>query len=257
MRSIFSVAKNTLRETLRGGVLWAEALVAVLLLFGVGLFGSVSIGNQALVVKDFSFFVMSFLPVVFVTLVGASLVQKEIARKTIYHILSKPVSRSSVLVGKFLGLFGVALSLFFVALVVSCLAQGVIVGEWFDVIRPELMLIIFELLIVSALVIFFSSIVVTPLLTGVFTFGVFLAGRSIEYIKMFIDGTHNEVGRVVLKGLYWVLPSLSDLVVKREVVLGVAALSLKDISLLGVYALSYAVVVLIVGQFFFSRRDFP
>jgi Cu-processing system permease protein len=257
MKSIFSVAKNTLRETLRSGVLWAEALVAGLLLFGVGLFGAVSIGSQALVVKDFSFFVMSFLPVVFVTLVGASIVQKEIARKTIYHVLSKPVSRSSVLIGKFFGLFGVALSLFLVALAVSILAQGVIVGDWLSVVRPELLLIIFELLIVSALVIFFSSIVVTPLLTGVFTLGVFLAGRSIEYIKMFIETSQNEAARVALRGLYWVLPSLSDLVVRRDVVLGVSAISLKDISLLGVYSLSYAVAVLIVGQFFFSRRDFP
>src|SRR4029450_6500138 len=100
----FAIALNTAREAIRNKLLYSILLFAVLVVAVAALFGSVSIGDSMKFVKDFSLMSVSLFGVAIAVMLGVSMLNKEIGRKTIYNILSKPVARWEFIVGKFLGL---------------------------------------------------------------------------------------------------------------------------------------------------------
>ena len=101
---ILAIAIATFRETLRSKVLYLVMVFMVIIVGVSSLFGAVTIGDQVKVIKDFGLAGISLCSVLFTILSGVSLLHKEIHRKTIYNILSKPVYRYEFLVGKLLGL---------------------------------------------------------------------------------------------------------------------------------------------------------
>ncbi|MCB0354392.1 MAG: ABC transporter permease subunit, partial [Bdellovibrionales bacterium] len=213
------IALNTFRESMRSKVLYSLFFFAVVLILASAFFGSVSIGDQVKVIKDFGLFSVSFLGVCYVVISGASLLHKELARKTVYNILGKAVSRWEFLFGKFLGLVMAALTM------MLCMAAGLVLFvSFFDkgISIPFLVAFSFialELILICASAIFFSAIVVTPLLIGLFTFSFFLAGRSVSLILYLVDQKFVEgFGASLLKGIYYILPHFDALNVTQQAV---------------------------------------
>ena len=102
----------------------------------------------------------------------------------------------------------------------------------------------------------FSSIVVTPLLIGVFSLGVFLAGRSASYILQFIDSNSAEaLVTPILRVFHMLLPKLELFAVSDRLVDGVVLDTQYYLSGFG-YALGYSLVTLIVASGIFQLREF-
>lgn len=257
MKKSFTIAQNTLRESLRSKVLYSLLLFAVLLI-GVSIFfGSVTIGDQVKVIKDFGLFSISLFSVAYVIISGASLFHKEISRKTLHSILARPVSRFEFLCGKFLGLLLTATSM--IVLMSACLFMLVLLMD--KHLNLALLLsayyVFLELLIVCAAIIFFSSIVVTPMLIGLFTFAFYLAGRSASLLLYLIDNNlvSGEPGRALLKGIYSALPHLEMLNISNEAVYELLP-SLEHTLWATAYAFTYTVTLLIFARTLFEKREF-
>lgn len=255
--AILIIAKNTFRELVRGKTLYAVLFVSVLIVACSALFGSVSVGDTLTVVKDFGLFSISFFAVVFSVITGASLLQKELERKTVYNILSKPVQRWQFVLGKFLGMYAAQI----VFLVLASLALTTYASFYdghFDLkILYASAFFALEILIICAATLFFASIVVTPLLNGLFSFGLFLAGRSVDYIKTFQQqlGENSGVFGKFLDLLYYILPQLPKLNQSNQVVLG--TLPAPEMAFWSsLYAVCYAAILLIIASVIFSRREF-
>ena len=112
-----------------------------------------------------------------------------------------------------------------------------------------------ELIVVTSFTMFFAAIVVTPVLSGLFAFGVFLAGRSIGYIGELKELIKTESGQTVLNVLEKVLPHLEKLNVADQIVYSVA-IPFEHFAYGLFYALTYSTVVLIIASLIFSRREF-
>ncbi len=253
---IYSLARNTFRESLRSKVLYSLFFFAALLTAVSAFFGSVTIGDQVKVIKDFGLFAISLFAVAYTVISGSSLLYKELARKTIFTILSKPVRRLEFLVGKFLGMYAT------VSLMTLLMGAGfsLFVFLFEQKVSPNLVTayvhILFELMIVCAAAILFSSIVVTPMLIGLFTFGLFLAGRSIEILLYFVnEGLVSGFGASVVQIVYWCLPQLEAISVANQVVYG-DTIPFQWTLMAGVYAVCYSAVLLVLAQILFSRREF-
>ncbi len=258
MRQVFYIALNTYRESVRSKILYALLFFAAALILLSLFFGSVTIGDKLKVIKDFGLFSVSIFSLAFAVISGANLLFKELARKTVYNILSKPVHRGQFLLGKYFGMVWTA--------GVLVLIMGLGLSGFLFLLEGSVDLYLFqayfymglELVIICAAAIFFSAIVVTPVLSGLFTFALFLAGRSTEFLLYFVrEGSVTEVQAMVLKGLYWILPhfhdlNVSDLVVNSQ--LGSLSLARAGLSIL--YSVSYAAVLLVVASFLFRRREF-
>jgi ABC-type transport system involved in multi-copper enzyme maturation permease subunit len=252
---VIAIARNTAREALRNKVLYSILAFAAVVVVVAGLFGSASIGDQTKFVKDFSLAAISLFGVVIAVTLGVNMLAKELGRRTILNILSKPVARWEFVAGKFLGL-SVTVSL--VVLSMSVALVGIL-GAFEGHLDPGLLVaaatIVLELTVVVAIALFFSSIVVTPTLAGLFTIAAFVAGRSAGYLGYFRGDEWSPAVRTVSTALYWILPHLNRLDLADQVAYG-HGVSLAYLGLAATYALAYAVVLLAVTTVLFERREF-
>lgn len=237
-----SIATVTLKEILRSKLLYGIFGASVFLLLIATAFATVSIGDQARIIKDFGLLLITLSSALLATAGGSNLLHKELSKKTIYNLLSKPIKRSDFIIGKFLGIFSVCI----VVIAVSCV--GLIAyarafeGDIDLGIAIAGMYIGFESLILCSVALFFSSLVVTPALSGILCFAVFMVGRGLQSIA-------------ALGVLYWILPQTFRFAVSDGIVYGKTP-TLSHTVLCAVYAISYAGALLIVATCLFSKRNF-
>lgn len=256
---IAAVAGNTLREAGRNRLFYGILAAAVLLLvFSFVLSDLALLDQKARLVQDFGLFTIPLLCVTTAILLGVSLMYKEIERKTLYGILPKPVRRSEFLLGKFAGLCVLLLA---ELVLLTAVWSGVLVlrgGELTMPIAHALCLQYVEIVLVTAVALFFSALS-SPVLSGVLTVGVFLIGRVAYVIGELLGaqkGVFVEVplmhglGRVLLA----VVPDLSTFNVADELLLGwpVPPAYLASAT---AYGLSWTALFVVLALLLFERRD--
>ncbi len=251
---IWAVALNTCREAIRNKILYSVLFFAVILLCVSAFFGSVTLGDRVKVIKDFGLFSLSFFGALITIVSGTTLLNKELKQKTVYNILSKPIERWQFIVGKFLGIWMT------VSLLTTIMGTGLAVFCAAFEGRLDLLLFqalgfgLLELLIVTALTIFFSSLVVTITLSGMFTLAAYLAGKSIQYLVYFTGEQSNPGIALFVRAADLVLPNLNLFNISNQVVYGAAA-SPQQFLYGFVYAIAYSTVLLGLSSLIFDRRE--
>jgi len=256
MDDVRTIALNTFRESMRSKLMYSVLFFAALLVAVSALLGSVTIGDQVKVIKDFGLFAISFFSVAYAVISGATLLNKELSRKTIYNILAKPVPRWKFLFGKYCGM------LLTVSLMVALMAGALLAFTFFFDRRIDWLLlqacffVVLQLAVICACTIFFSSIVVTPLLSGAFSFAIFLAGRSTDYLLRFVEQSEpGSIARLAHSAAYPGLPHLNMLDVSYAAVYGLPS-SAAAMMWGALYSCAYAGVLLVLANLIFARREF-
>src|ERR1051326_3830858 len=99
-----AIAVNTFREAVRDRVLYNLVIFVLLLVASAPLFSEISIGMERLILVNVGLSAISLFGVIIAIFIGIGLVSKEIEKRTLYTILSRPVRRWEFIVGKYLGL---------------------------------------------------------------------------------------------------------------------------------------------------------
>src|SRR4029077_18815353 len=102
----FLIARNTYREATRDRVLAGMTIAGVVFLVAVQGLTPLALGEGKRLVVDMGLSAISMLGLLVILMVGSSLVAKEIERRPIYTLLSRPIPRPTYLVGKWAGLTG-------------------------------------------------------------------------------------------------------------------------------------------------------
>src|SRR5690242_21585652 len=100
------IASNTFREAVRDRVLYNLIAFAVLLSGAAILVSQISIEIERLVVINLGLTAVTLFGVVIAIFIGIGPVSKEIEKRTLYTVLSRPVARWEFIAGKFFGLSG-------------------------------------------------------------------------------------------------------------------------------------------------------
>src|ERR1700757_456680 len=209
---IVHIATNTFREAVRDRVLY-NLIAFALLLSGAAIFvGQISIEIEKLVVVNLGLTAVSLFGVVIAIFIGIGLVSKEIEKRTLYTVLSRPVRRWEFIVGKFFGLAGtLVVNTFFMA--IGVFAALLYVAHKFSasdaLILVALYFIILEFLIICSLALLFSSFS-SPLLSAVFAFSLFVIGSFAEDLRGFASLTHG-ITRWFATGAAYLVPNFSAL----------------------------------------------
>jgi len=254
MIRVAAIARNTLREVAR------ERVFLVILLFGIGLAGvslvlaPLALGEGPKVVLDFGLAGASALATLVVVVLGSSLLHKELDRRTIYAVMAKPIRRAEFLAGKYAGLWIGAAALLVAMTGLTAALLPLSGGRMPWAIGGALLLSLAELVIVTAIVVFFSSFT-TPLLTAFFTLAMILAGHFAEDLLYF--GTHGASRFVAhaTEAAYWLLPHLEVFNARGFVVYGEAVGS-ERLLFAAAYAALYGAALLAAAAAIFERRDF-
>ncbi len=252
---IFTIARNTFREAVRDRVLYNLVLFVLLITASAIFLGELTAGQEARTIVNLGLSAMLLFGSFISIFVGVSLVSKEIERRTIYAIFSKPIGRGEFIVGKYLGLS--------LTLLVNVLIMGVGVslallyvggGSLAFSIWGAIFLIFLELTILTAVAILFSSFS-SPTLSALLTFFIFIIGHSSASLKDFAANLGSSFTKVFFDVLYYVLPNLSFYGFITNAAHGDAPPLQMTIGAT-LYALCYVAVLLAVTNLIFSRRNF-
>jgi len=252
---IWHIATNTFREAVRDRVLYNLIAFALLMSGAAVLVGQISIGIERLVVINLGLTAVSLFGIVIAIFIGIGLVSKEIEKRTLYTVLSRPVRRWEFVAGKFFGLSGtlivntffMAIGVFVALLYVSHSFKHADTG-----ILIALYFIVLQFLIITALALLFSSFS-SPLLSAVFAFALFVIGTFAEDLRGFASLTHG-VTRWLATGAAYLVPNFSALNVISQVA-HESSVSRQLIAYNTAYALVYTVAVLSATALVFERRN--
>ncbi|HEX3019695.1 MAG TPA: ABC transporter permease subunit [Chitinispirillaceae bacterium] len=253
MRSFITIALNTFRETIRNKVLYNILLAAGVVLMLSMSFGDLSLFSRAQVIADFGLTTMSITGLLLAVFIGVGMLGREISSKTIYMIVTKPVSRESFIAGKFVGLF--------VVLVLNLMLIGAVFLISINLMDSEIriklgwavLLIIMEMGIIVAASIFFSSFT-TPTLAAIFTIGFYVSGHLNDLIGIGAEQKNNPLWSSALKIVYYVIPNLEHFNIRALVVYGLNIPQGYVFSAV-CYGLLYIVLFLILSIMLFSGKD--
>lgn len=258
MSSVFSrittIARNTFREAVRDRVLY-NLVVFVLLITASAIFlGELTAGQEARTIVNLGLSAMLLFGAFISIFVGVSLVSKEIERKTLYAVLSKPVGRGEFIAGKYLGLCLTLLVNVFVMGVGVSLALLYVGGSSLAFsIWGAVFLIYLELVILTAVAILFSSFS-SPALSALLTFLVFIIGNFSASLRDFAENLGSAAARAFFNFLYYFLPNLSHFSFITNAAHGdVPAFGVAGSAFL--YALVYSAILITVSILIFSRRN--
>jgi len=254
---ITAIARNAFREAVRDRVLYNLVLFVLLLTAASIFIGELSGGQERKVIVDLGLSAMLIFGVFIAIFVGVGLVYKEIERRTIYAVFSKPVGRGEFLVGKYLGLCLTLLVNVLVMAVGVSLALLYVARGWdplIPTIWPAVLLIYIELMLLTAVALLFSSFS-SPALSALLTFMVFIIGHFSADLKGLAASMGSTSARWLFNVLYYLLPNLSNYSFITPAAHGRAPAA-GFVLAAGSYALVYIVVILAAATLVFSRRNF-
>ncbi len=260
IRRIWAVVVNTFIEASRNKAFVAMAIIAVLFIVSSLAISQLSIEDQRIrVLIDFGLFSLSLASNLIAVVLGVILIHKEVDRKTFYLVVPKPVRRSEIVAGKFIGLASVILmsALIFIAVWFGVLhTRGVTIN--IELVKASY-LVLLEVMVVLAVALFFSTFA-TPIISGIFALSILVIGR-IQYIlsdllsspKGFFQ--HYPATKLIAKATLAAFPDFSVFHVSRQLLLGINIPAQYVLSATG-YALAWCVLFVALGMILFERRQF-
>ncbi len=257
LQPMLAIARNTFRETVRDRVLYAFVVFAFLLTLAGILLGSISVGQDLRILEDLGLATIAFIGGVIGIFVGTSLVHKEIERRTIYLIVTKPLNRWQFVTGKYIGL---ALCLLAVSVAMGAFLLAVVaLLNPYHIVNPlmveALALIYLELLFVIAVATFFSTFA-TPLMSVVFTLAVWFIGHFGQSLRELGRLSDNPTVSRFFDFLYWLMPDLASITKIRGDLMYGRQPELELLFFLCAYVLAYIVLLLSLATVITERREF-
>ncbi|MBN8554229.1 MAG: ABC transporter permease subunit [Deltaproteobacteria bacterium] len=253
MRHYFIIAANTYSEARHNKVLHiAGGFAAALILFSLFM-GEVSLYQNEKVVKDVGLACISIFGVFVAIYLGVNTLFKELERRTIYSVVSKPVDRHEVLLGKYLGMIMVLISVVFMMTVYLYLVTAFIESKVDWALLPAIGLIIVELAVVAAMAVFFASFS-TPFLSGFFCLGLFLIGRITHDLGAFGERSKNPLFKIFATWIQKIY-DLEAFDLRTHVVHKLPVYA-EDFWLPAAYGLFLIGILLTLSILTFRRRDF-
>lgn len=252
--SALVIARNTFREVTRDRVLAGVTGAGLALLLITQLVSPLALGEGRRLTVDVGLSAITLLGFLVVLLVGTSLVGKEIERRTIYNLLSRPISRHVYLIGKWIGL---SAALWLVAVVLGfalwlVLAARGVVGH-----GPSMLEAVYlaglELSVVTAVAVLFSALS-TPVLSALYTLGLYCVGQWTYDLRAFAAKFPPAVAGIVdtCANLAPNLPLFN----MRSLAAAGASTSGEHLLIATAYALVYCGCALGLATAAFESRDF-
>jgi len=251
---IQTIGVNTIREAVRSKVLYVLLFFA-LVMIGTGvLLSTLSYVERERILQDVGLAAIRLFGAAIAIFVGVGLVHKEVDRRTIFTVLSKPVSRTEFLLGKFAGL---AATLWIqVAVMAACFcAVSWLAGAPLSAGHAKaLLLVAGELGLLCAVATLFSSFT-TPTLASLFGAGIYLIGHLTRDLRQLGAQSGSAAAEQATALLHRVLPDLEAFNLTIEAVHGLPIAAAEVWQPL-LYAACYSAGLLLVASLVFERRDF-
>jgi ABC-type transport system involved in multi-copper enzyme maturation permease subunit len=256
MRRMLAIAGNTIREARRHKVFYSIFFFALVIILNSFLFSGLTIHFFDRILRNVGTGAIGFFGILLAIFLGVGMVSREVDRKTVYTVVTKPIRRAEFILGKFLGLMGVlAVSLgvmlvCFIGVLLVFSKEPVPFGSlmWhFVLVQVQLAIVVGFAILMST----FSSSV----MAAFSTVALYLIGLLSSDLHFFGQRSESALVQGLSTGLYYGLPNLARFNVSHQVTYGLP-IDAGTAGLSILYGLLYAGAFLTMSVVIFNRRDF-
>ena len=249
---ILAIALNTFREAIRNRILYLLLVFAVALILCAQALSLLTVGSEEKIIKDFGLATIDLFGVLTAVLLGIGLVSREIERRTVYVLLSKPIHRAEFVLGKYAGL--VLTLLVNTAVMTACFLLLLFAKGIADAgILAAIGLLFLQFLLITAIAVLFSCLS-NPIIACILTLALYVIGHLLWSFDLLRARLEAPWARALCAGLQRLLPDLAPFDVKGQVVHGVP-LPMDHVGYALVYLLLYGGAVLALACAAFQRKE--
>jgi ABC-type transport system involved in multi-copper enzyme maturation permease subunit len=266
MRAITIIAGGVFRDSIRDRIAYGLVFFALLLIAASFLLAQLTAGQDVKIVKDLGLAASSVIGLFIAVFFGIGLVTKEVDRRSIYSLLSKPVTRSQFIVGKYIGLVLtllinlaiMAVALYLVLAYLDWTTPASVKSTWeapaLDLRMIQAFALIgVELMVMTAVTLFFSTFS-SSFLSAVLAAGVYIVGHFSDDLKHLDVTVQSYFLPLIARGVYYLMPNLSRLDIKAAVV-HAEPISSNYMMVASLSSGLYIGTLLVAATIIFSRRD--
>ncbi|MEK7841941.1 MAG: ABC transporter permease [Deltaproteobacteria bacterium] len=269
MMGVWPVALITFKEGIKNRVIFGIFIIAILLFAATTVVITLFMRDIVKVAVDLSLSTVSFAGILTILFIGVNLFGKDLDKRTIYMVISRPISRSEYLVGKFTGIVLLALA---VVVFLGLLSSVPVILSKKFYYYPEarfdwwiyliaVIYIFIKLAVVSAIITLFASFTSNSFIALVLSIVVYFIGQSTESVRLLLTSQVEriEVSPVLsymVEVAYYIFPNMSAFDLKTQAAHGLS-ISPSYILWTMLYAVFYIFIALSIGALAFRRREFP
>jgi ABC-type transport system involved in multi-copper enzyme maturation permease subunit len=253
VKNVWTLTVTVLKDTAR------RKLFYVVLLFGLAVVAltpalpTFELGARAQFLRDISISMTSLFAVILAAVLAITQLPSDIDKRTIYNVLSKPVSRRQYLMGKYAGValaLAIILALMGFEILVLLLARAQVFSP---VVLQGVFAVFLEASVIASFCICFSTFLTLPV--NVFATTLFYLLCHVKsgflYEKLVEPGGPL---RFITWPLYYLIPNLENFNIAENVGYGGGVTWQYLLRITG-YAAMFVALFLIVGYLVFMRKD--
>lgn len=253
MKKTLIVSKYTFVEVYRSKVMLSIIFIAIGLVSISYVASEFAYGAPSKVALDFGFGLTSISNLVMAIFIGSTLLSKEIENRTLYMILSRPISRTSFMLGKVIGLSSV--------LVVNTVLLSLVSVGIYHYLGGQLSSLMFwaawfsfiEAFIVMLFSILFS-LMTSNALAIIYTITIWIVGHSLGATSKILFAKTNVFFSYALKIISAVIPDLEKINLK-DLLIYEQSLPLSYAIRAQAYASIYIIALLLIISFLFKNKN--
>lgn len=252
-KACITVSLYTLKELIKSKLLYYVFLLSIFFAIITYIASEFTFATPARVALDVGIGLISLVSIGISIFLGVSLIAKEIDQRTIYMVLTRPISRSSFLIGRILGML---LFLVLVHFILGISSLGIFFyfgGKFNDLIFWVFLFNYFESIIVLLIVILFS-LISNSTISVVNTFIILISGHVISDTKILTFVQYRSSLKSFLEAMSYVLPNFYKMNLKGFLLYDKQIALSYNLSVL-TYAIFYSVFLLAISSFIFSKKN--
>lgn len=267
MANVLLIAWVTFKESVRNKVLYGIFSFGLLLFVANMVFTGMFSFELGKVAVDVGLSVVSFSGLVIILFLGIHQLANDLERRTIYLVLSRPITRLHYVFGKYCGL---VMTICLSSLILGSLAAGSVLlstlgahgafaasFSW-GMFALGLLYTTLALCVVMALTVLWTCIATHPFTAILLTMVSYFVGQNVETVRAialrseaFAD---NAALRALVNAVSWLFPNLAAFDLKTTVSYGLPVQP-GYLFFIAIYGLAYIAVCLILAVFIFQRRE--
>ncbi|MBN2620341.1 ABC transporter permease [candidate division WOR-3 bacterium] len=255
MKIMQPILQSTIREYFRKSVILLVLLFAAGLIVGSWFIAPFTLGETSKIVRDVGLAAITLTSIIMALVLGSRLLYRDIKKKALYCLLTRPATTGEIVIGKFLG---IAIILFYIECALHLILQFMLLlieGAFSPALLVTLPYALLETYIILGVVFLFSSFSTPVMGTGM---GImcYLLGHAAFDIKAFATQPNAGISGTVAHILYFVIPNLEHFNIRMEIVHRMP-LSFDRMLFSLCYGIAYVLVLIIASALLFRKRQYP
>lgn len=253
IQSIKALARCVVLESLRRKDLWVVAILGFVIILASGALGFFGFDGLQIFAKDLGISVLGMFATIIAIMTSSRLLPEEIRNRTLYPLLSRPITRFELLLGKLAGAVAVSWISFLILAALTAIALTVFHVRFEWIMAQYLLLKMVGLVVICSMTIAFSAYL-TPAAAATMSF-IFAFGSPmlIRGLTMGFDPA-NPVAKTAFPIINGILPQIQLFDLSGRAVypnFGLVPLAIVDF--LFAYAICYSATMLTLGWLKFRK----